>query len=92
MQCSDSFRELIRPSPVLLWPLVEDAISAAWNDRDRHLGIEVSYFLERDVPEQVLVDEGRLRQVLVGILSNSIRVKNTRCCWVAPLILGAHSV
>lgn len=86
--CLDSYRDVIRPLPVCLWRLVEGAISAAWSDRDRHLDIEVSYFFEEDVPEQVLVDEGRLRQVLVSILSNAFRVRNSdACCWAARLTL-----
>lgn len=67
--------DLIQPKPVPLWKLIEDAISMAWQDRDYRLGVEVSYFLEEAVPEQVLVDGGRLRQVLVGLLSNAFRVR-----------------
>ena len=48
----------------------------AWQDRDYRLGVEVSYFFEQAVPEQVVVDGDRLRQVVVGLLSNAFRVRN----------------
>lgn len=62
---------------VSLVHLVEEAISLAWDDRDHHIGVQVTYFLDRRVQDVVLIDERRVKQVLVSLLANAFRVTCT---------------
>jgi len=51
---------------------VEDAlelVSVAAAEKNLHL----SYFVEPDVPSKILGDEGRVRQVLVNLVSNAVK-------------------
>ena len=43
----------------------------AWKARNK--GLELAYAVARDVPEELLGDSGRLRQVVLNLVGNSVK-------------------
>jgi len=60
----------IEPIAVEEW--VEDALAIVADLADQK-GIELSYFIEREVPSCILCDATHLRQVLVNLLGNAVK-------------------
>ncbi len=51
---------------------VEDALDAVTEPAARK-GLEIGYRIDPDVPDAVVADEGRVRQVLLNLLSNGVK-------------------
>jgi CheY-like chemotaxis protein len=58
--------------PVALRPLVQ-TVTELMSPRAMEKGLALQSFVASDVPEAVLADEGRLRQVLLNLLGNAIK-------------------
>lgn len=50
-----------------------DELVALFINRANEKGIELSYHLHEDIPEYILSDSTRLRQILVNLVSNSLK-------------------
>jgi signal transduction histidine kinase len=62
----------LAPTPVSLLPVVEDAarfLSSATNQK----GLQLTCNISPDIPDQLLADPLRLRQVLLNLLGNAIK-------------------
>ncbi|HZT29933.1 MAG TPA: response regulator [Bryobacteraceae bacterium] len=55
-----------------LLPLVEEAVDVLAGHAQRK-GLELACFIQPDVPVRVVADPGRLRQVLLNLLSNGVK-------------------
>jgi len=58
--------------PVRLQSVVEDALDAL-STKASEKGLEMTYFIEKEVPPVIRTDETRLRQVLLNLLSNAVK-------------------
>lgn len=59
-------------SPFDLLKMIEGSLSLLSNDADNK-NVEMTFFIDSDVPMQITQDAGRLRQVLINLLSNALK-------------------
>lgn len=68
----DAGKVILEPKPVHLPRFLKDVINMV-SVRAAQKGLELYYSPDPDLPDTVLVDEKRLRQVLLNLLSNAIK-------------------
>jgi CheY-like chemotaxis protein len=57
--------------------MVEEAILLAWDERNYHIGVEVTYFIQKSVPDAMQIDHRDVVNMLASLLSISMRLTNT---------------
>ncbi|MFT5470616.1 MAG: PAS domain S-box-containing protein [Verrucomicrobiales bacterium] len=62
-------------APYHLWELVDD-LAIMFGRQAEEKGVEINIEMARDLPPWVVGDEKKLRQVLVNLLSNSVKFTN----------------
>lgn len=63
---------VLEPESVLLAPLVGSTTDLFLSHAEQH-GIDLSWHIASDVPEQIVTDPVRLRQVLTNLIGNAIK-------------------
>ena len=74
----------LNPAPVRLRTLLEELVAMVRVDA-RNKGLEFLLDLPVDLPEVVLADDKRLRQILLNLLGNAIKFTDT-----GRVVLGVH--
>jgi signal transduction histidine kinase/CheY-like chemotaxis protein len=69
-------RFVLRPSGQTLRPLVESVVEML-SHRAHEKGIEIASTVAADVPESVLIDGPRLKQVLFNVVGNAVKFTKT---------------
>lgn len=89
----DAGRLELAPVEVALRPFVERVV-ALMAPRARQKGLTVELSVDRSAPERVLVDPGRLRQVLLNLLGNAVKFTERGRIGLATRAraLGQHDV
>lgn len=58
--------------PFYLRPILDDVLSL-FSEKSRHKGIELAVFVSDKVPEIVMGDPGRFRQIITNLVGNSVK-------------------
>ena len=62
----------IERHPITVHKAIEDALDSI-SEKAAHKGIELSYFIDPNVPRVILGDSVRIQQILLNLLSNAIK-------------------
>ena len=80
----------LREHPFELATAVEGAV-ALFAQRAGMKGLDMAVRIERDVPERVVGDEGRVRQIVLNLISNAVKFTSAGEIVVEVGMLGADS-
>lgn len=69
-------RIVLMPAPCNLYQLLQ-AVEEMFQIRATAKQLSLSFTLSPDLPQFILIDEGKLRQVLINLLSNAIKFTDT---------------
>lgn len=68
-------------------PLLDDVLDIL-GEQARHKELDVAYIIDPDVPETILSDANRLRQVLINLVSNAIKFTHEG---EVEIVVGVHA-
>lgn len=88
MSRMEAGRLVLRPAPFALRPLLASVTEMFRAEADRR-GITLHVWVAADVPSIVTTDPGRVRQVLINLVSNAVKFSRPGAVWLRAACKGA---